>query len=243
MPNNSAITSSKRRLLASVSTSIIRYAAPAWSAALKTGRNRAQLNRTFRLMAMRVASAYRTISSHAVHVIAGMIPICLLLEEDSECYRDRATGRGRNRARANTLSKWQQQWNNAEKGRWTYRLIPNVSIWTTRAHGEINFQLTQFLSGHGCFKQYLHRFGHARSPLCPECRDIEETPEHVVFTCPRFAQQRSEMTAIVGDDVNVENIVLKMCSNEDKWNAVNRSVVQIMSTLQRTWREEQRQMT
>jgi len=79
--------------------------------------------------------------------------------------------------------------------------------------------------------------------LCPECRDIEETPEHVVFTCPRFAQQRSEMTAIVGDDVNVENIVLKMCSNEDKWNAVNRSVVQIMSTLQRTWREEQRQMT
>lgn len=238
MPNNSAIISSKRRLLASVSSSIVRYAAPVWSSALKTGRNRAQLNRTSRLMAMRVSSAYRTISSDAVCVIAGMIPICLLLEEDSECYRDRGTRGIRKRARVSTLHKWQQQWDNAANGRWTHRLIPNVSMWITRAHGEVNFHMTQFLSGHGCFKQYLYIFGHASSSICPECRDTEETPEHVIFSCPRFAHSRGEMAAIVGVDVNVEDIVERMCSDEEKWNVVNRTVVQIMVVLQQSWREE-----
>lgn len=242
MPNNSAISSSKRRLLASVSSSIIRYAGPVWLTALKTDRNRAQLDRTFRLMAMRVSSSYRTISSDAVCVIASMIPICLLLEEDSECYRDRATRGIRERARASTLLKWQRQWDNAVNGRWTHRLIHNLSVWFTRAHGEVNFQMTQFLSGHGCFKQYLFRFGHTRSPMCPECRDIEETPEHVMFSCPRFAQPRGEMAVIVGAGVNVDNIVERMCSDEEKWNAVNRTVVRIMSVLQRSWREEQQQV-
>ncbi|KRF97424.1 uncharacterized protein Dwil_GK28277, partial [Drosophila willistoni] len=61
MPNNSAICSSKRRLLSSVATSILRYASPAWGTAMKTKRNRVKLSSTYRLMAMRVASAYRTI--------------------------------------------------------------------------------------------------------------------------------------------------------------------------------------
>ncbi|XP_065081181.1 uncharacterized protein LOC135703783 [Ochlerotatus camptorhynchus] len=86
MPNNSGPSSSKRRLLASVSSSILRYEDPAWDAALKTKKNQRKLNSTFRLMAMRVVSAYRTISTEAVCVIAGMIPIVITLAEDTECY-------------------------------------------------------------------------------------------------------------------------------------------------------------
>ncbi|XP_058817001.1 uncharacterized protein LOC131680295 [Topomyia yanbarensis] len=48
---------------------------PVWVAALETQRNRTKLSSTFRLMAMRLSSAYRTISSEAVFVIAGTIPI------------------------------------------------------------------------------------------------------------------------------------------------------------------------
>ncbi|XP_058817704.1 uncharacterized protein LOC131681012 [Topomyia yanbarensis] len=109
MPNNSTISSSKKRLLASVSTSVLRYAEPAWVTALQTKRNTSRLNSTFRLMAMRVSSAYRTISSEAAYVIGGTIPINLLLEEDSECYRDRGTRGVRKRVRADTLIKWQHQ--------------------------------------------------------------------------------------------------------------------------------------
>ncbi|XP_058817414.1 uncharacterized protein LOC131680724 [Topomyia yanbarensis] len=107
IPNNSAISSSKKRLLAIVSTSVLGNAGRVWVTALLTKRNTSRLNSAFRLMAMRVSSAYRTISSEATYVIAGTIPINLLLEEDSECYRNRGTRRAHKRARADTLIKWQ----------------------------------------------------------------------------------------------------------------------------------------
>ena len=137
--------------------------------------------------------------------------------------------------RRDTMAKWQQEWDNAEKGRWTHRLIPNVSTWVNKKHGEVNFYLTQFLSGHGCFRTYLHRFGHASSPSCPACQNVEETPEHVVFDCPRFADIRTGMPAL-----SVDNITEEMCRAEDTWNAVNSVVTRIMSQLQRIWRSDQR---
>ncbi|XP_062535562.1 uncharacterized protein LOC134204767 [Armigeres subalbatus] len=133
MSNSSAISSSKRRLLAGEITR----------------RNLTRLNSTYRLMAMRVASAYRTISMDAVCAIVGMTPINILLEEDCECYRLRGTVGARMIARADSMRKWQLAWDSSSKGRWTYRLIPNLSLWVDRKHGEVNFFLTQFLSVHG----------------------------------------------------------------------------------------------
>ena len=75
-----------RRLLASVSTSIVRYGFPAWQPGIKTEHNRAKLSSTHRLMCLRVASAYRTVSGAAICVIAGMVPLTLLLQEDASCY-------------------------------------------------------------------------------------------------------------------------------------------------------------
>lgn len=59
MPNVGGLRSSKRRLLASVATSTLRYAVPAWAAALKTQCNRGKLNRVFRLIAMSQAPIVR----------------------------------------------------------------------------------------------------------------------------------------------------------------------------------------
>lgn len=240
MSNSSAIRSNKRRLLASVSTSILRYGAPAWAAGVITRRNLTRLNSTYRLMAMRVASAYRTISVDAVCVIAGMTPINILLEEDCECYRLRGTSGARMIARSDSMRKWQLAWNSSSKGRWTFRLIPNLSLWVNRKHGEVNFYLTQFLSGHGCFRKYLHRFGHAESPLCPSCPNCEETPEHVIFDCPRFRIERSGISVSSARDMSPDNIIQEMCKNENTWNEVGRAVTKIILSLQRKWREDQR---
>ncbi|XP_058444814.1 uncharacterized protein LOC131426217 [Malaya genurostris] len=132
-------------------------------------------------MVIRVTIAYRTITSEAANVIAGMIPICITLAEDIECYQRRTTRNVRTMVRIDSMAKWQQEWDSTEKCRWTHRPSP----WMNRQHGEVNFYLTQFLSGHGCFRKHLHRCGHAASPFCPECEYVEETPEHVIFDCPR----------------------------------------------------------
>ena len=106
-----------------------------------------------------------------------------------------------------------------------------------RKHGELNFTLTQFLSGHGCFREYLHKVGHAESPLCPTCDQVAETAEHKVFTRPRFQSARRKMMASTG--VNVANIAQIMCKDERTWAIVDKTVAKIMKQLQARWRIDQ----
>ena len=56
----------------------------------------------------------------------------------------------------------------------------------------MNFHLTQFLSGHGAFNAYLHRFKRRDSAECRYCDDME-TVEHMVFDCPRWHENRHEL--------------------------------------------------
>ena len=53
-------------------------------------------------------------------------------------------------------------------------------------HCELTYYVTQFLTGHGCFRKYLHRFGHDSFPTCPNCIDEKEDAEHILTCCPRF---------------------------------------------------------
>lgn len=172
-------------------------------------------------------------------MLAGMMPIALVVTEDEECFERRGIRGARRIARTSSMLKWQSEWDSSSKGRWTHRLIPSVSKWTSRPHGEVNFHLTQFLSGHGCFRWYLHRFGHAGSPACPECADCDETAEHVLFECPRFVEQRSSMQEVCGRDITPDNIVERMCMGADKWDSVTSTVSRIVLELQSKWRAEQ----
>ena len=63
------------------------------------------------------------------------------------------------------------------------RLNPDVTLWMKNNHCELNYYMTQFLTGHGCFRKYLHRFGHMPK-LCRGCE--EEDAKHILTCCPRF---------------------------------------------------------
>lgn len=109
-----------------------------------------EIQRTQRRALLRVISGYRTISAKAVQVIAGVLPIDLLEEE-----RYRVHESGRNAVtRMETISQRNEQWQNLEdRTSWTRRLIPNIRAWVGRKHRQVNFYLTQFLSGHGSYSQ------------------------------------------------------------------------------------------
>lgn len=240
MANCSGVNSGKRRLIASVVSSILRYGDSTWGAALNAQYNLQKVTSVYRLICLRVASAYRTVSAEAACVIAGMVPIGLLVQEDRRCHEQRGTRGIRKVARSTTMDEWQQCWDDSPKGRWTHRLVPDLKRWVQRGHGEVNFYLTQVLSGHGCFRQYLHRCGHANSPYCPECTGTLETPEHVIFGCPRFRDEREEMLTACGRDTTPDNIIERMCQSEDTWRAAQRTVTQIVLILQAKWRTDQR---
>ena len=87
------------------------------------------------------------------------------------------------------VDEWQERWSNATKGLWTKKLIPNVSRWICRKHGRLTYWLTQALTGHGCFRDYLHRMGKIEDGSCPTCH-VPETAEHVIVFCPRMEVDR-----------------------------------------------------
>ena len=115
--------------------------------------------------------------------------------------------------------------------RWTYRLIPIVTKWGERKHGEIDHYLAQVLSGHGCFRKYQHRFKIDSDPSCPTCHPVDEDVEHVIFQCPRFCPERKGLEQILGQRIRPDNLIDLMVVSQEKWNAVSEYCATIIKKL------------
>ncbi|XP_037942566.1 uncharacterized protein LOC119675439 [Teleopsis dalmanni] len=106
-----------------------------------------------------------TVSDDAICVIAGKIPVDIHAKELSRLYGRQGitpTIDQKSAERAYSFREWQQRWEQSSKGRWTYTLIPNIKEWVLRKHGEIDYNLTQILSGHGGFLEYLEQISTVR---------------------------------------------------------------------------------
>ncbi|KAH8338742.1 hypothetical protein KR059_000844, partial [Drosophila kikkawai] len=98
----------------------------------------------------------------------------------------------------------------------------------------VDFYLTQALSGHGCFRSYLKRFGHDTEDHCPECgTGVEENVHHVLFDCHRFHHERLALEEVVGAAIGADNLVPIMLASQKAWVATATSVASVMKT-QRT---------
>ena len=224
----------RRLLLMSVMRSVILYAAPIWSRAMATPSYSRGVRATYRLSAIRVSCSFRTVSDDAALVIAGMLPLEDLVAEVVE-RSTRHPARGfRNATRTSSTERWQRRWNISTKGRWTHTLIPELEPWFNRKHGEINFYLSQILSGHGCFRSYLKRFGHEESDECTWCgRGMVEDAKHVFFDCGRFQEERSCLEASVGRSIGVDTLVDTMLESEGAWNLISSFAASVMVELRR----------
>ena len=237
MPNIGGPRQSRRRLLSTVVSSILLYAAPTWSEAMQTKSYTRHITTTYRRASLRVAHAFRTVSYEAVCVISGMPPIELIVEERARIYRRLREDRNAIRRdvmteeQLETTAQWQQRWNTVSTGRWTHRLIPNLEVWLKRRGGEVNHYVTQLLSGHGCFLAYQKRFGITDNDLCPTCPLTVENAEHVFFECPRFQEERAELCELLRQRLTPENIVQLMLASEVNWQAVADYAANTIKTL------------
>ena len=87
MPNIVGPREAKRRLVASVVNSKLLYAAPIWTSALNNHPILKKLFSAQRGVVMRIISAYRTVSTCTVLVLASVPPIDLLAEERKETFQ------------------------------------------------------------------------------------------------------------------------------------------------------------
>lgn len=99
------------------------------------------------------------------------------------------------RKKEELINTWQERWGSTSKAPWTHKLVPdvrvrmNTPIWT-------NHYLSQFLTRHGDFRDKLHSLGLADSPTCT-CGHANETPEHLIYNCPRIIPQREKLKSAV----------------------------------------------
>lgn len=241
MPNVGGPGSKKRIALYGVVQSVLLYAAPVWKDVIEKAKYRNMLIAVQRRALIRVVSGYRTISAVATQVIAGIPPINLLVEERFRLHLrdDSKNKRAREEERAKTLEIWQEQWRQqVGKGDWTKLIIKDVKKWVKCEHRKTNYYLTQFLSGHGNFAKYLQRMNIRPSGECRHCRE-NETPEHVVFRCPRWENKRRALIIDIDQEISQETIIETMIRSPRLWNAIQEYIIEVMATKEMEDREIQ----
>lgn len=222
----------KRKLLMEACNSILLYGSEIWAQTLNVKHRAKKLLSTQRTAALRVSAAYRTVSAPAVLVIAGMYPLDLQAIEKMRIYNakqnDPQAASEIAAIKQETLEKWQMRWRNEIHGRWTYKMIPILEKWVNRANGEVNYYLTQLLSGHGYFRKFLHTMGKCSTPFCfYEEEEIVDDAEHTFFGCQRWSEYRSELETAIGP-TTATDIVDKMLERPENWTAVARYVEQVL---------------
>ncbi|CAB0035211.1 unnamed protein product [Trichogramma brassicae] len=204
MPNSGGPRSSRRKLYAHVVDSILLYGAPVWCTAAQTRAYIQQAESAHRRACLRVIGGRPHVAYEATYVLAGIPPLALLADERARLYGRRRED-AKDEERLATLSKWQEAWDRSKKARWTHRLIPNIRVWIERRHGELNYHLTQLLTGHGFFKHHSRRYNYNQSAQCPVCPSSIENAEHVFYHCPRFGEERERLHSLLYEVMTPEN--------------------------------------
>ncbi|XP_018308070.1 uncharacterized protein, partial [Mycetomoellerius zeteki] len=147
-----------------------------------------------RRLSQRIVRAYRTVSHDATTVLADVPSADILARGRAEVYRWVAVARLEGRVLAHreieayktmaqkwVFAEWRARLEKAEHGAWTVGAVrPCLEEWAGRRWGGLTYQLTQVLTGHGCFGEYLHRILKERSPHCHHCDADVNTARHTL---------------------------------------------------------------
>lgn len=224
MPNIRGPKEGKRRLLASVGESIMLFGAPVWAeSTLRTECNRNTMMKAQRILALRTVQAYRDVNGEAACVLAGTTPWDLKAEERRRKWADPTLAA--EQQKAETLLAWQARWDTVvgnRPGASTREIIPDIGEWINRPGGGTTYFMTQFLTGHGDFKQYLARFKDIAESctLCPAC-DVD-SPLHTLLLCSALQDVRAErMDQQLARELGAHGMrgfVRYICASEEHWH-------------------------
>jgi hypothetical protein len=172
-----------------------------------------------RLALISLTKAYRTTSTDALAVLAGVLPldlhvqvrgsITLLLRGISTTLAGvhlTPPQRSEDVPYRKTVSDivyktafaaWQARWTASPKGRHTYRFFPDVFCRHQTRRLQPSHWISQFLTGHGNFAARLHEFGLiVDGPGCT-CGHDHQDVEHILWDCPLMEFERAELFARV----------------------------------------------
>ncbi|XP_011151469.2 uncharacterized protein LOC105190415 [Harpegnathos saltator] len=233
MPNIGGPDMKAHRLHARIINSVALYGAPVWAETLAASRPLCAIKRRAQgTVAVRAIRAYRTISHVVATALADMPPLELLALMYRHMYDKKkqlqrnlrddeshagALKRSRHQSRLLLLQRWDRRLATAKYGRRSVKAVqPCLAEWIGRESGTLTFRVTQLLTGHGCFGEYLCRIGKERTTQCHHCGADHDSAQHTLQDCPAWAAERGVVIREVGPELSLPNIVSKMLQSERK---------------------------
>jgi len=257
MSNLKGPSEGKRKLYATAITSIVTYAAPVWATVVKKNPyTKKFLNKFDRTIAQRVCCAYKTVSGVAALMIAGMIStvfMALKLEAAYRVYKIRSTEEDishleRVKIGQNALRDAKLSWfdylisvRNAPPGvRTKDAIMPSLEKWYNRSYGTTSFYITQIITGHGCFKEFLHKIKKADSPVCDFCSAGQDSAQHTLEFCNKWNKERSILMNGIGCNLDLNSIIGIILENAENWACFSRFCTDVLRRKEEAEREEER---
>lgn len=215
---------------------LFKYCSTAFIHRAKLLKNRTRIRQVDRFIRIFLARSYRTVSYLPLTVITGRPPLDYMMEKRTITYlyahdrpipwnnlrlsppadmnTRRYTGKELGMALDEEILRlWQGEWSESTKGAWTRKIMPEVQI----HDDECDFYLTQGLTGHGVFNEYLHRFKRRETPMCP-CLQGQQTVEHVLTECLMFEEGRPSVLD-QGKTEYIRSVVRKLWLREREGRA------------------------
>lgn len=256
MPNVRGPCERKRRLYATVMTSVMTYAAPVWAETLSSSPYKVwkPLRRLQRTIAIRVIAAYRTVSFEAATLLSRMPPWLLEVSLRNRVYLGimelkrlgtlgpQEINNIKKEESALLIRQWELLLN--RPGAWGQKTItavlPYLKRWLERKHGQITYHVAQMFTGHGSFGHFLWRIGKRETPACFHCQCIDDSLEHTWFECPAWDNARlrlmQELNLTASQHISLNMIIDKILAKDTAWNAL----VEFSNFVIRSKEEEER---
>ena len=213
---------SLRTVYKGVFVPIITYAAAAWFD--KTNKpQKIKLIMAQRYALMKISGAYRTTSAESLTTIYGTLPIDLECERAAACYKVRKgieakiydltilprdqnldndnigkkyfEKEAKRRIWKEVVRQWQIRWTESDKGRTTYKYLPDIEERLKMYWFKPDKWMIQVLSGHGTFNTFRKKCKFREDDLC--ICGIQDDNEHAIKICGRFYYIRRLYTEIM----------------------------------------------
>ena len=174
-----------------------------FSPAMTKETNRRKYKRVQRLINIKIAKAYRTISYEASCTLVGETPIIIKLQEIVSMYTSLSESADTTmdrkiikreiaaKTKVESMLKWEEEWTNTEKGAITKSFFPTIE---ERLKQKLQHtpNMTIILTGHGKINSYFYRFKIKESPMCI-CGKSSQTVEHIIYECEELQEERNAL--------------------------------------------------
>lgn len=208
---------------------IISYGAGAWYKAVEHIHVKRQIYSAQRFALLSLSRACRTVSTVALQVLTGSLPIDIMITirgiqskirtdnrvkwkeyetpENIENLTKKDINKKKRKIRQIAMKVWQTRWQDDNKGRITYEFIPNVTYAiNNKKWFHPGLYTTFLLTGHGTINSKLQQLGRSDSDKCCFCIGKTEDVQHIILDCIEYNKFRKD---------KIENDILKIIEKKE----------------------------